>query len=323
MDWLETKIFFLHHQTRTFLRLISLADNPVPCAPLTPPRPPAKSTDDSPIMKAVLDSMVGDLGKKMDTDTAALRQDVAAVHQDQAILSTSIKNVQTQVLASKGHFDSDASSSGNTLAPPPQKFRFPKFDWVHKSEPFFAVYGMLDHLKYYRLQENQGVPSWKDVEGINRRFGPPLRRNPLGELSHLCRTSSVAAYQEEFLLRLARYEGVTEPQQITLFTAGLLQPLHADISSSARHPWRTPWHSPEPTSHTNVFPASLRGAVTQDGSTSTTSGVPIKPPTAGNRFTRLRPEELACRRLEDLCFNFPEKFSKEHAKQCTGRGIYY
>jgi hypothetical protein len=29
------------------------------------------------------------------------------------------------------------------------------------------------------------------------------------------------------------------------------------------------------------------------------------------------------RRLEGLCFNCPEKFSKEHAKVCSGKGIYY
>jgi hypothetical protein len=32
---------------------------------------------------------------------------------------------------------------------------------------------------------------------------------------------------------------------------------------------------------------------------------------------------MARRRLEGLCFNCPEKFSKEHAKSCTGRGIFY
>jgi len=32
---------------------------------------------------------------------------------------------------------------------------------------------------------------------------------------------------------------------------------------------------------------------------------------------------MAQRCLEGLCFNCPEKFSKEHAKQCTGKGVYY
>jgi hypothetical protein len=36
-------------------------------------------------------------------------------------------------------------------------------------------------------------------------------------------------YQEHFLLLLAHYDDVTEPQQIAIFTAGLQQPLSTDI----------------------------------------------------------------------------------------------
>ena len=51
---------------------------------------------------------------------------------------------------------------------------------------------------------------------------------------------------------------------------------------------------------------------------------PTKAPTpTDGRFKRLSPEEMAQRRLEGLCFNCPEKFSKEHAKVCSGKGIYY
>lgn len=32
---------------------------------------------------------------------------------------------------------------------------------------------------------------------------------------------------------------------------------------------------------------------------------------------------MARRRLDGLCFNCPEKFSRDHAKQCTMRGIYF
>jgi hypothetical protein len=51
---------------------------------------------------------------------------------------------------------------------------------------------------------------------------------------------------------------------------------------------------------------------------------PTKAPTpTDSRFKRLSPEEMAQRRLKGLCFNCPEKFSKEHAKLCSGKGIYY
>jgi hypothetical protein len=68
------------------------------------------------------------------------------------------------------------------------------------------------------------------------------------------------------------------------------------------------------------------------GSSSTTPGTPVKPaapgapvkPAApGARFTRLSPEEMAQRRMDGLCFNCPEKFSREHARQCSMKGIFW
>jgi len=60
------------------------------------------------------------------------------------------------------------------------------------------------------------------------------------------------------------------------------------------------------------------------GSTSALHAAPVKTaPAIDNRFKRLSPEEMAQRRLEGLCFNCPEKFSKEHVKHCTSKGIYF
>ena len=147
------------------------------------------------------------------------------------------------------------------------KLRFPKYDggddpitWLHKGEQFFRAYGTPEHLKvstasfyldgaagqwYYRLEKNQGVPSWTHfVDGINRRFGPPLRSNPLGELTQLRRMSTVDDYQEQFLVLLARCEDVTEPQQIAIFTAVCNSPLAPTSNCRSRQRWRTPWRSP-------------------------------------------------------------------------------
>ncbi|XP_039778416.1 uncharacterized protein LOC120645728 [Panicum virgatum] len=178
--------------------------------------------------------------------------EIFAVRQETRLISASVKNVQTQILDKQGRFDThDASSSGKPAAPG-HKLRFRKYDgsdvpitWLHKGEQFFRAYGTPEHLKvpmasfyldgadgqwYYRLEKNQGVPSWSQfVDGFNRRFGPPLRSNPLGELTQLRRTSTVDDYQEQFLLLLARCEDVTELQQIAIFTAGLQQPLSTDV----------------------------------------------------------------------------------------------
>jgi hypothetical protein len=56
----------------------------------------------------------------------------------------------------------------------------------------------------------------------------------------------------------------------------------------------------------------------------TTPGVPIKPRTPpGTRLSWLTPEEMAHRHEEGLCFNCPEKFSWDHLKQCSMKGIYF
>jgi len=62
--------------------------------------------DSTPVSKAAFDEaidkmikMIGDIGKKVNTE-------VASVRQDYALLSTSIKNVQTQLLEKQGRFES-------------------------------------------------------------------------------------------------------------------------------------------------------------------------------------------------------------------------
>jgi hypothetical protein len=250
---------------------------------------------------------------------------------------------------------------------PGHKLRFPKYDgsddpitWLHKGEQFFRAYGTPEHLKvptasfyldgaaaqwYYRLEKNQGVPSWTNfVDGINRRFGPPLRSNPLGELTQLRRTSTVDDYQEQFLVLLARCADVTEPQQIAIFTAGLQQPLSTDVElqkpatledamALARAFERRQHVSTELAATGSRAPsrASQRPLAASSRSTSTPSATmassatapPKAPSPTDGRFKRLSPDEMAQRRLEGLCFNCPEKFSREHAKVCSGKGIYY
>jgi len=62
--------------------------------------------DNTPVSKAAFDEaidkmikMIGDIGKKVNTE-------VSSVLQDYALLSTSIKNVQTQLLEKQGRFES-------------------------------------------------------------------------------------------------------------------------------------------------------------------------------------------------------------------------
>lgn len=74
------------------------------------------------------------------------------------------------------------------------------------------------------------MPTWERfVNLISRRFGPPERSNPLGELIKLQRSGSVTEYQGHFLRLLACCDGVTEQQQITIYTAGLGESLRIDV----------------------------------------------------------------------------------------------
>jgi hypothetical protein len=72
------------------------------------------------------------------------------------------------------------------------------------------------------------------VDLVNKRFGPPVRRNLLGGLTHLHRTGTVREYEDQFLQLLACCDNVTWRQQIDIFTAGLCNPLHIDVE--LQHP---------------------------------------------------------------------------------------
>lgn len=64
---------------------------------------------------------------------------------------------------------------------------------------------------------------------MNLRFGLPTRSNPLGELILVRRTRTVAEYQDRLLTFLARCDGVTELQHVSIFTAGFAPPLQVDV----------------------------------------------------------------------------------------------
>jgi hypothetical protein len=68
-------------------------------------------------------------------------------------------------------------------------------------------------------------------------------------------------------------------------------------------------------------PSGTTTTLTPQPTTTTTPGAPVKPRAPpGTRFSRLTLEEMARRREEGLCFNCPEKFSRDHLKQCSKKG---
>jgi hypothetical protein len=197
------------------------------------------------------------------TKMSAVDDEVAAVKADQGRLHVAVNTVQSKHIdtgATSGTSGRDAPASsigGVVLNAASHKLLFPKYDgsgdplpWLHRCDQFFRTARTTEVEKvwlaafylegiaqqwYYRfernrLDNNQGDPSWSQFcELVNQRFGPPTRSNPLGELCHLRCTDSVDAYQSDFLTLLARCGGVTEPQQIAIFTAGLGDPLRIDV----------------------------------------------------------------------------------------------
>jgi hypothetical protein len=197
------------------------------------------------------------------TKMSAVDDEVAAVKADQGRLHVAVNTVQSKhidVGATSGTSGRDAPASsigGAVLNVASHKLRFPKYDgsgdplpWLHRCDQFFraartnevekvwlAAFYMegIAQQWYYRfehnrLDNNQGNPSWSQFcELVNQQFGPPTRSNLLAELCHLRCTGSVDAYQSDFITLLARCGGVTEPQQIAIFTAGLGDPLRIDV----------------------------------------------------------------------------------------------
>uniref|UniRef100_A0A0A9DMB3 Uncharacterized protein n=1 Tax=Arundo donax TaxID=35708 RepID=A0A0A9DMB3_ARUDO len=64
------------------------------------------------------------------------------------------------------------------------------------------------------------------------------------------------------------------------------------------------------------------GAKTGDAGSTAAPVVARPAPSPRTRFSCLTPEEMTKRRLQGLCFNCPEKFSHDHIKMCTMKGIY-
>jgi hypothetical protein len=197
------------------------------------------------------------------TKMSAVDDEVAAVKADQGRLHVAINTVQSKhidAVATSGTSGCDAPASsigGAVLNATSHKLHFPKYNgsgdplsWLHRCDQLFRAARTAEvemvwlatfymegiaqqwyyHFERNRLDNNQSDPSWSQFcELVNQRFGPPTRSNPLGELCHLRCTGSVDDYQSEFLNLLARCGGVTEPQQIAIFTAGLGDPLHINV----------------------------------------------------------------------------------------------
>jgi hypothetical protein len=241
----------------------------------------------------------------------------------------------------------EANGPPQHLHPRPHKLSFPTYDgkedplpWINRCEQFFRgqmtpehdqVWYASYHLTgtaqqwYMRLTQDKVVTDWAYfARCVNERFGPPTRRNPLGELAALRKTGTVDDYMERFLALVARAGTLDERQQVNIYTAGLLEPLKTDVEL------QDPQDMEMAMSLARAYERRL--AVIVDSNKSTASQpthrplalkAPMTPatPTPSNNaspttlarpFKRLTLEEMAARRQAGLCFNCDEPFSRGH-----------
>ncbi|CAN6342387.1 unnamed protein product [Urochloa humidicola] len=102
--------------------------------------------------------------------------------------------------------------------------------WLNKCEQFFVSHSTPENKKvcfasyhlegaaqqwYMRLDKEHRIEDWDVfVRAVNTRFGPPFRRNPLGELTALKKTGSVEAHSEQFLSIVTRVHHLDEIQLV-------------------------------------------------------------------------------------------------------------
>ncbi|WVZ63767.1 LOW QUALITY PROTEIN: hypothetical protein U9M48_013374 [Paspalum notatum var. saurae] len=209
---------------------------------------------------------------------------------------------------------------------PRAKLDFPLYDgkedplpWLNRCESFFrgqhtpenrkVWYASLHltgtaQLWYNRLELNSGTPSWRPS---SLAFRSPMTDSPLGELAVLRRTGSVE-YTDQYLSLACRDLELSEPQQVSLFVAGLglahayeqRRLLNVSEPAQGRQP-RTPTR-PTPPASTAAASAPAPESLSSRVGSSTTS-LPRR---------RLSPAEMAQRRADGLCFNCDEKFRVGH-----------
>ena len=157
---------------------------------------------------------------------------------------------------------------------------------------------------------------------INERFRPPTptRRNPLGELASLQKTSTVDDYTERFLAHVARHGTLDEQQQVNIYTVSLLEPLKTDVElqkpqdmemamSLAQAYERRAAVVADSNKSTSMIRPTARTLPPKvpnynSHNTGTTSYISTSCPT--RPFKRLTTEEMTERRHMGLCFNCDE-----------------
>jgi hypothetical protein len=89
---------------------------------------------------------------------------------------------------------------------------------------------------FIRWEKEIGQPTWLEFStAIDRRFGPRLRHNHLGDLTNTMLSGDLENYTNQFLLIVNKIPALSNDQQMMLYTAGLQPTLQIDIQLQQLH----------------------------------------------------------------------------------------
>jgi hypothetical protein len=195
----------------------------------------------------------------------------------------------------------------------------------------YAAFHVLDdtQLWFHCLDLNDGQPNWNHfVQLVNTRFGLPLTKSSIDELSMLRRDGTVDDYCNRFMALSCRDPTLTEAQQIQLFLVGLESllrtnvALHQPATLDDAIKFTRAYEQHDMTQAQTAPPQSKLSGLsfpkpTPSGpqpSVSTSSSLPFVP----NKpmFTKkLTSTEISNRRIKGMRFHCDDKFTKGHKKE--------
>ncbi|XP_024024277.1 uncharacterized protein LOC112092413 [Morus notabilis] len=232
-------------------------------------------------------------------------------------------------------------------------------DWIYKIEKFFSLHHVAPamrltvvafHLEgepstWYQWMERGGaLPSWEVfIYEMRKRFGASIYDDPLGRISKLVQTGTIAQFRAEFERLMMRITGVSDVMFMDFFIWGLMTDIRRDLLMSR------PLSLVEAMAQAQLFEErnnDLMGRAKRDGHRATEVGTSRVGASGGTPMTRtgaqgmgstsgfsrgggpprgetkfpikcLTPAEIQEKREKGICFSCDEKYHMNH--KCKNR----
>lgn len=292
---------------------------------------------------------------------------------EQYMLNTETRLAKLTAESVKGEENSNGGPTGGLINDPSNlhpilktlRINVPRFDgndveeWIFKIDKFFSLHRLPPdtrlavvafHLDgeastWYQWMEKSGVLTCWDVflQELRKRFGASIYDDPLGRISKLVQSGTVAKFRAEFEELMTRITGVGEPMFLSFFVWGLKMEIRRELLISP------PLNLAEAMAKAQLYEdrnedlvsrpkregyKSLEGGATRGSTTlGLTSGKQhmvgnshVVAPTRGTGsplgstkipIKHLSPTEIQEKREKGLCFSCDEKWNSSH--RCKNR----